>query len=218
VVESVSPVPIAVSLLVGDCVGNFRASLDHMWTAVLDQQGVEPASVSNFPILRDRSAWRRSRSTTRIQSSSIRMQLETAVEEFQPYRDPRARQPLLQLRELVARDEHRLVSLMVCSRGATLTEGESSFVGPPQARLEPGAVLVELGRQEILSLGWQGRLVAARFDPMPRVAFAEPTAIAGLEVLSTLTAIRDEVARVMAGLAKFYAPEVPYDEWMRRPN
>jgi hypothetical protein len=103
------PPPIRLSAILGDCVHNIRASLDHLaWQLVIANQST-PNSNTAFPIFASKDKYRDSiaRITAGMKDTAI-----TRIEELQPYHKGDVRQSLLWfLYELDNEDKHRALNL-----------------------------------------------------------------------------------------------------------
>jgi hypothetical protein len=218
VVDSVSPIPLQIPLMVGDYVGNLRAALDHMWTAVLDHLDLPVTNRTQFPIFQREPKGKDGLRVWSQQIGGVPANIETIVKGLQPYKRGKdaVTHPLFYLNELVRRDKHRELSLMVVRSSGPVIHGSEMLVRPPLKRLEPGTVLHEIGQAEILASGMTDPNVAVNFYDMPEIGFETPAAVEGLEVVTTLRLVGLEVAKVLDTLAPFYEPQPPYRDWMKK--
>lgn len=142
VVENVVPLPRRLPMLVGDCVGNLRASLDHLAYQLVLGNGGTPTTNTRFPISRSGS-----KKPVNIHGGIDTRALEV-VNAIQPPGDDH---PLAVLRELSNSDKHRLPVLVAeaCANSRLwiglggVGSGPASVDGRSTARpLEPGTMLV----------------------------------------------------------------------------
>lgn len=135
-VKKVERPPISLSLLIGECVQQYRSALDHLAFQLLiaNTRGRLPTKLvkrSEFPIFNSGRRFRGHRNRKGEPSSGsgwakiegIAPEAQTIIEALQPYhrrKNPRSR-ALLQLQELSNIDKHRVLHVTVAAlRGSSI--------------------------------------------------------------------------------------------------
>jgi hypothetical protein len=193
--------PIGMSLVIGDCVQNLRASLDHIiWHITPDQEKAEHPKRPEFPICANADDYmnRGARAVETLPSA-----LKALVESKQPYNthaNP-TESPLLWLNELSNIDKHRrihVVGTWASFKGVHISQAGHADVifgdpGPPAEVI--GKVMKKVGddRPEIP----EANQVIARVGAVVTIVFKDAGGLSDRRVISTLRTIRDEVNEVL---------------------
>ena len=202
-VESCKPIPDSIPLIVGEVCSELGAVLDQiLWQLWVkeDPDFNEPVS---FPIC-DASSW--FENTAPQQIGGLPSEQRAMFESVQPY--TRGNNYLSFLRELINADQHRLNPVVSTTsiidqlkfKGRVSPAGKFRIFTPPSNTLvlEVGAELMRVPLGEFV-----GDFNVNRKFKYWQVFGTFPEIAAGLPVVNTLTAIRDEVKTVLGRFRRF---------------
>jgi len=205
-VDRIDPVPLKLAALVGDCVQNYRAALDHMvWLLA----GTEATQQTEFPIFGSRSKYGQARSKRLAGLTDGQKRL---IDTFQPLEDDPDREqykPLRNLHLLSNEDKHRRIYLMALS-------GKASHLGvanlniplfEPARAIEEGMQLGSYSEAELRLAAGIGGAQPLREGPRANIRVGLKINVAfgsgpleGLVVLDVLNPICDLTLRVLTEL------------------
>jgi hypothetical protein len=165
------------SLIIGDCIHNFRSALDHMVSAIaIHESGKNPPpkeGVLAFPIADNPSDFKKASGRIETLSAPAR----AAIESVQPYNrtHPAVPLPLALLRDFANTDKHKLLRLAFASQHT----GEVSLT-IPSSRSGEGRFLANYGelKDNTVLMSWV-------FDkPEPSVQFDKIDLGIGISLLT----------------------------------
>jgi hypothetical protein len=206
-VERPDPLPLRWQAVVGDCLQNFRHSLDHVvWRlAQLALDGQQLPLTTEFPIFIDAEKFTADKAR---KIGSLRPETQTLIETLQPYNA--GYEPLWTLHELARRDKHRALLLAarvltgghITIRGGAQSYTESMIPGPLIAGTEVARIPASL----IATVSAPGGKMEMEHHLPSVVAFDEPEVFpAGyIGVLPTLRTIENTVARTIDTLQRAF--------------
>jgi len=203
-----NPLPDAITSVVGDCIQNFRSSLDHIvWRLASDGERQHHPTRPAFPIEINPEDFH-AKGRHRIQS--LREASKRMIEEQQPYATNPAQpdeEPIAFLELLSNIDKHRRIhfanptfqfmSVLVGSNVVPV-----SYRAQPGERIRPGLVLARVKQAEIRRLAPSGTGVLSGGLTMT-IAFDEADQATGRGVIGTLRSIKDTVGEVLNRLEPY---------------
>jgi len=201
--------PSEFSLIIGDCLHNFRSALDSIVRALaITELNIPlPPEVEKrvqFPITENSRGFKDSK--WRIRDISQEAQAE--IEWLQPYNrrpDDFTKSPLWVLNELSNIDKHRLPHLTLFAVGEMPFRGTGRFKGGRQWEAAAVEDRTELLGIDALRDDLSGK-VDVEFYIKGSIAFAGPIA-QGADVFEILRGIRDEIMNeVLPRLRPFFPP------------
>lgn len=163
-IDHVQAMPTGLPLVMGDCVQNLRAALDHLaWQLVL-AAGNTPTDRTAFPIFDSRFNEKGNPRNLFI-ARGVGPKALAIIESSQPYHrgnDPE-RHPLSILHDLSNIDKHRTVLLVVGAYDSYVS------VDIPYGGWRSPSRLVEIGESRLLSKGTRilGTFIVGNSDPLP---------------------------------------------------
>jgi len=191
----------AWSPVIGDCVQNLRAALDHMvWQlAPASARRDYPRSLE-FPIFSDATKYG---ITASGRIGSLPAAAQKIIESVQPFREADyVQDPLWQLHTLANIDKHRRLHVGDVSLEAVTLDVRGSRLqtmwqaAPPPVRAREGMVVATVAEAEIRRFGER-----FTFQVQPRafltIAFEDSGEVTGEGVIGTLRSIRDRVGDVL---------------------
>ncbi len=201
------------SVVVGDCVQNFRAALDHMaWQLSSARERTAYPTRIEFPVFGEQTRYQ---GDAPRKVAGVPAAAATLIESLQPFRrntpqDPNAHafHPLWQLHELATIDKHRRLHIgHVSVEAVTVSVGSQRLattwrVAPPAVRAQQGMHLATVAEAEIRRFGPPGQ-VQVQPQAFLTVAFEDSGRVTGEGVIGTLRRIRDEVADVLVQLEPY---------------
>jgi hypothetical protein len=198
-VDRPDPLPLRWQAVIGDCLQNFRHSLDHIvWrlAQLALGDGQQPPLTTEFPIFIDPERYT---SDAARKIGSLRPETQTLIETLQPYHA--GNEPLWTLHELARRDKHRalLLAARVMEGGHITVRSEA---GVHTETLAPGPLIAgtEVGRIPASALNTEGKMEVEHHLPSV-VAFDEPDVFDGyVGVLATLRTIERATAATIDSL------------------
>ncbi len=153
----VRPIPPDWGLVIGDCIFNFRAALDHLICEVVLANGGTDITKTEFPIFLDplvygetsRKTGAPSRRSGLFKIAGVPSLAETIIEGLQPYNrraGPQDRHPLWLLHEISNEDKHRSIHIALASLqdGAVSASGNIdgiTYIRALSGYIEDGAVI-----------------------------------------------------------------------------
>lgn len=189
------------SLVIGDCVQNFRSALDHMvWQLAPAAARIANPTALEFPIFSDPTKYA-SAAPNRIGSVSAAAQ--RIIEAAQPFNQPEyAKDPLWQLHTLSNIDKHRrlhvgdvsLEAVTIDVRGIRLQT--TWRVAPPAVRAQRGLTVARIAEAEMRRFG-QPATVQYQPSFFLTIAFEDSEDVTGDGVIGTLRRIRERVGHVL---------------------
>ena len=202
-----------IALLVGDCISNMRAALDHAVFGLTVQYADHDLSPDeeqqvSYPVCSTVDCWRRA---TTGALRFLPPDVQSAIDAQQPYHAPaglaRANNPLRVLHQLWNADKHRrlhLVGAAVTMHGVGVPEdatGRHRFTAP----LTPGGSLVSRLPADLQPIEESDFL--SRVEVQFRPTRATPTIVQGKKVEAVLESLIRDVGWRLSVLAT--QPEVP---------
>lgn len=189
------------SLVIGDCVQNFRSALDHMVWQLAPQKARRDAPTSlEFPIFLDPLRYNAA-APTRI--ASLPAAAQRIIESVQPFnRDEPIKDPLWQLHTLSNIDKHRrlhvgdvsLEAVTLSVRGTRMNEQWRA--APPAVRARSGMAIARVTEAEVRKFGEPGR-IQVQPGAVLTIAFDESEDVTGEGVIGTLRHIHGRVGDVL---------------------
>jgi hypothetical protein len=218
-VTEVTPVPPRWSLLIGDCVHNLRASLDHLALALAQAHTHrlthEQIESSEFPIFR----YQIPADQVRRKIGCVAPPAQAAIQVLQPYHrgDDYPTDPLWLIHDLDRVDKHRRLTLCASVTGGSIGLRKAADDDLSTWTVQHLPFVQVRGRQELqvdaIAVSYTTRLDKAghevKMHPEPRfpeleVAFGTGEPAALQPVIPTLTALCDYVRDpVIASLSQF---------------
>lgn len=198
----------AWSVVVGDCVQNFRAALDHMaWQLSSVQERRSHPTRIEFPIFNDQARYQQDASR---KIAGIPAAAANVIESVQPYHRGAAfvEHPLWKLHELATIDKHRRLHIGHVSLEAVTISVGSDRVGtiwraaPPAVRAQQGMLLARVAQADVDRLRGSSHL-QVQPGAILTVAFEDSETVTGEGVIGTLRSIRDSVADVLDQLEPY---------------
>jgi hypothetical protein len=198
------------SLVIGDCVQNFRAALDHMvWQLASQEARTKHRTRLEFPIYSDQSLFNTEAPRTMV---GVPVAGQRIVEQHQPFQ-LRARwqeHPLALLQELSNMDKHRRVHIGQPTVQRVIIDVET---GPARHRLQTtwsaeeqrmrsGMVLARVPRQ---ALDQYGTGLHTPVSTFLTIAFDDSGIATGRGVLGVLRQVNGTVGEVLDALDPFVA-------------
>jgi hypothetical protein len=189
------------SLVIGDCVQNFRSALDHMvWQLAPESARIANPTALEFPIFSDPSRYA-SAAPNRIRS--VPAAAQKIIEAVQPFNhSERAKDPLWQLHKLSNIDKHRRlhvgdVSLEAVTIDVRGTRLQTTWrAAPPAVRAHRGLVLARIAEAEMRRFG-ERATVQVQPSAFLTIAFEDSEDVTGEGVIGTLRGIRERVGLVL---------------------
>jgi hypothetical protein len=201
------------SVVVGDCVQNFRAALDHMaWQLSSAQERIARPTRIEFPIFADQARYlvEAPRKIAGVPAAAA-----SVIQSIQPFhRNPaqdqngHAAHPLWQLQELATIDKHRRLHIgHVSLEAVTLSVGSDRLAtiwraAPPAVRAQQGMLVARVAHAEMARFTSSGRL-QVQPGAFLTVVFEDSGTVTGEGVIGTLRRIRDAVADVLVQLEPY---------------
>jgi len=192
------------SLVIGDCVQNFRSALDHMvWQLAPGTARAANPTALEFPIFSDPGRYA-SAAPNRI--GTISAAAQKIIELAQPFNRPEsATDPLWQLHTLSNIDKHRRLHVGDASLEAVTIDVRGTRLqtmwraAPPALRAQRGMPVARIAEAELRRFG---QLATVRYQPsfFLTVAFEDSGDVTGEGVIGTLRRIRERVADVLGQL------------------
>jgi hypothetical protein len=187
------------SLLIGDCIQNLRAALDHrVWELASEAVRKRSPSAPEFPIFLNARGYTAERHR-RI--GSIPSSAAAVIDRMQPFAttEPKA-DPLWLLHDLARIDRHRQIHVVAMAVQASVLDADQSTHGfdPPMRLLGPGTVHTVTFAATAPSSNVQAKLHLA-----VEVVFDDAGPANGLPVLRTLDVIVDRVRDILERLRPF---------------
>ena len=197
-VDGWNPLPASIPLIVGDICNNLCSALDHLlWQCLLDADPAFDGSVS-FPVVKTPELFD---ATIRPEISGLPGAQRTLIEQAQPYK--RGNNLLVILHEMDQMDKQRLlpVATTTAPMEDVLLIGYQTvpeytavhFAVRPDIQIEKGTELERFPLENLEATGNGHAAESLRFN----LRFTKPERVAGLGVIPTLRAIRDEVLWVI---------------------
>jgi len=152
--SGVPPVPVDMSVVLGDCIHNFRSSLDHLMNGLAVMNGKKRSKKTVFPILRTPGWDGSDKADARRALKTIAMRHQGIIKAAQPHHgwNGPGRHPIEELHDLDIIDKHRDFNTTVVMPIGTefniveQVDCEVVEVIPMGLgrRLEPGAVIGQI--------------------------------------------------------------------------
>ena len=206
-VRRVKKLPPTWSLLAGDAIFNFRASLDYLaWQLV--QVGTQPKpekpEMVMWPVIRKQAD---ADATINLRLPGILPKHRALVEAFQPYQgEPGRVNPLVVLNDLSRHDKHRKITVISAKHKDYEVSGtvkhfvrERDETPSPDAplMLEPGAELLRIFGQR--TGDGEPEVVKVRLKGTTGIAFEN-----GLWVLEVLDRVENLVGNILANFERLF--------------
>jgi len=197
-VDGWNPLPASIPLIVGDICNNLRSALDHLlWQCLQDAVPTYDGNGS-FPVY-DTSALFEAEGAADI--AGLPGAQRTLIEQAQPYN--RGNALLLILHEMERTDKHQLISagaatapmedVLLIGYQTVPEYNPVHFAVRPDIQIEKGTELERFPLENLEATGNAHEAESLQFN----LRFTQPERVAGLGVIPTLRAIRDEVLWVI---------------------
>jgi len=196
------------SIVIGDCVQNFRSALDHMvWQLAPQKARVTTGTTLAFPIFAHPKQYARS-APSRI--ASLPAAARKVIESVQPFHQGAeyVKDPLWQLSVLSNIDKHRRLHIGDVSLEAVTLDARGTRMqtlwrsAPPSVRAKSGMPIARVADSEIRRFG-EPKRVQVQPSAVLTIAFDESGDVTGEGVIGTLRRIRGRVGEVLHELDSF---------------
>jgi hypothetical protein len=202
------PLHDAVTGIIGDCIQNFRSSLDHIvWRLASEDERRNHPTRPAFPIERSPAEFN-TKGRSRIQS--LGKAVQKAIEEQQPFATKPAQpgeEPLAFLELLSNIDKHRRIHIanptfqfMSVRVGSNVVT--ASVLAKPGERIRPGLVLARVTQADLRKFAPSG-IGALSGALTMTIAFEDAEEASGRGVIGTMRRIKDTVGEVLDRLEPF---------------
>jgi hypothetical protein len=213
-IHKVAPIPVHLSILIGDCVFNLRSGLDHLALALADKftpnMSNERIRDSEFPIFDNPRTYAKQWPK---KIGCVAPAARAVIELLQPYHRGKDyfEHPLWQVHTLNILDKHRRLTVCASAPRTDFTWQVKKVNVADLAYVIPADLKLDLRKAELdaIFMRWAGRPIVSNQDMrMDLVPPFEPALderhLAGKMVVPLLKALCDFVGdSVMAPLSKF---------------
>jgi hypothetical protein len=198
------------SAVIGDCIQNLRAALDHMvWQLAPASMRLGNPRNLEFPIFSDAAKYKVG-APRRI--ASLPGAAQRIIESVQPFHKGAegVQDPIWQLYALSNIDKHRRLHVGDVSLEAVTLDVRGSRLetvwraAPPAVRARQGMVVARVAEAEVRRIGPPGSL-QIQPSAVLTIAFEDSEEVTGEGVIGTMRSIRDRVGAVLDELDPFVA-------------